>query len=165
MTQNRSLDILKNAILQEKRGKAFYRAAASQSTHTDVKDFFETMAAEEVEHVKILSGQFKALKQTGKFNASDTSTMGTISQNVLTPEVKARIAAADFEAAAISAAMLMEERAIALYAGRAEETEDPEEKKLYQWLADWEKKHLAFLAAIDEELKERIWNDSGFWPF
>ena len=165
MTKNRSLDILKSAILLEKRGQAFYQTAASQSTHADVKEFFETMAAEEVEHVKILSDQFKAFKQTGQFNASDTSKMGAIAQNVLTPEVKARIAAADFEAAAISAAMLMEERAIALYTGRADESEDPEEKKLYQWLADWEKEHLAFLAAIDAELKERIWNDSGFWPF
>lgn len=165
MTENSALDILKNAILLEKRGKAFYRTAANQSTNKDVKDFFETMAAEEVQHVKILSDQFKALKETGKFSAPDTTKTGTISQNVLTPEVKERIAAADFEAAAISAAMLMEERAIALYGNRGREAQDPEEKKLYLWLADWEKEHLEFLAAIDAELKERIWNDSGFWPF
>jgi rubrerythrin len=165
MTENSSLDILKNAILLETRGKAFYRTAANQSTNSDVKAFFETMAAEEVQHVKILSDQFKAFKETGKFKAPDTSETGTISQNVLTPEVKSRIAAADFEAAAISAAMLMEERAISLYASRGKEAQDPEEQKLYQWLADWEKEHLEFLAAIDAELKERIWNDSGFWPF
>lgn len=165
MMDNSSLDILKNAILLETRGKAFYRTAANQSTNDDVKAFFETMAAEEVQHVKILSDQFKAFKETGKFKAPDTSETGTISNKVLTPEVKARIAAADFEAAAISAAMLMEERAIALYAGRGKEAQDPEEQKLYRWLADWEKEHLEFLAAIDAELKERIWNDSGFWPF
>jgi rubrerythrin len=165
MTENNQLDILKHAILLEKRGKAFYRTAASQSTNSDVKAFFETMAQEEVQHVKILSDQFKAFKDTGQFTAPDTSEMGTISQNVLTPEVKARIAAADFEAAAISAAMLMEERAISLYSDRGNMAQDPEEKKLYQWLANWEKDHLEFLAAIDAELKERIWNDSGFWPF
>jgi translation elongation factor Ts len=60
MTENNTLDILKNAILLEKRGKAFYRTAADQSTNSDVKVFFETMAAEEVQHVKILSDQFKA---------------------------------------------------------------------------------------------------------
>lgn len=165
MTENSTLDILKNAILLEKRGKSFYRTAANQSTNADVKAFFETMAAEEVQHVKILSDQFKAFKQSGKFKAPDTSEMGAVSRNVLTPEVKNRIAAADFEAAAISAAMLMEERAISLYAKRGNEAQDPEERKLYQWLAEWEKEHLEFLAAIDSELKERIWNDSGFWPF
>ena len=165
MMENSALDILKNAILLEKRGEAFYGTAANQSTNSDVKAFFETMAAEEVQHVKILSDQFKAFKETGKFKTPDTSETGTISQNVLTPEVQARIAAADFEAAAISAAMLMEERVITLYAKRSNEAQDPEEKELYRWLADWEKEHLEFLAAIDTELKERIWNDSGFWPF
>jgi rubrerythrin len=143
MTENSSLDILKSAILLETRGKAFYRTAANQSTNRDVKEFFETMAAEEVQHVQILSEQFKAFKETGKFKAPDTSKTGTISHNVLTPEVKSRIAAADFEAAAISAAMLMEERAITLYASRGKEAQDPEEQKLYQWLADWEKEHLS----------------------
>jgi rubrerythrin len=165
MTENSTLDILKHAILLEKRGKAFYRTAANQSTNSDVRAFFEIMAEEEHQHVKILSDQFRAFKETGTFKAPDTSEMGTISRNVLTPEVKARIAAADFEAAAISAAMLMEDRAISLYSKRGSEAQDPEEKKLYQWLADWEKEHLEFLAAIDTELKERIWNDNGFWPF
>ena len=165
MTENNSLDILKDAILLEKRGEAFYQTAAGQSANTDVKEFFNTMAAEEAVHVNILSEQFKIVKETGTFTAADTSQAGAIFQKVLTPEVKARIAAADFEAAAISAAMLMEERAISLYSGRAEASRDPEEKKLYQWLADWEKEHLEFLAAIDADLKERIWNDRGFWPF
>ncbi|BBO92429.1 ferritin-like domain-containing protein [Desulfosarcina ovata] len=165
MTESNTLDILKNAILLEKRGKAFYRMAAGQSTNADVKAFFETMADEEVQHVKILSDQYKAFRETGKFRAPETASTGTISRNVLTPEVKARIAAADFEAAAISAAMLMEERSIALYSGRGQSAQDPEEKKLYRWLAEWEKEHLEFLAAIDAELKERIWNDNGFWPF
>jgi hypothetical protein len=33
MTENSSLDLLKNTILLEKRGKAFYRTAANQSTN------------------------------------------------------------------------------------------------------------------------------------
>jgi len=165
MTENSAVDIIKSGILLEKRGEAFYRTAADQATHEDVRAFFETMAAEEREHIEILSDQFRALRQNGRFNAPDTFRTGSISQHVLTPSVKARIAAADFEAAAISAAMLMEERAITLYAKRSEDAQDPDEKQLYRWLADWETEHLEFLAAIDAELKERIWNESGFWPF
>lgn len=165
MTENNALDILKSAILLEKQGQAFYDAAANQATNDDVKAFFATMAAEEIQHVKILSDQFRVFNASGKFAAPDTSRMGAVSQYVLSPAVKARIAAADFEAAAISAAMLMEERAIALYAKRGRDAQDPEEKKLYQWLAGWEREHLEFLAAIDADLKERIWNESGFWPF
>ena len=116
-----TLDILKSAILLEKRGKAFYRTVADQSTNADVKEFFETMAAEEVQHVKILSDQYKAFKENGIFQGPGHLGNGCRFQKVLTPEVKDRIAAADFEAAAISAAMLMEERAIALYSRRSDE--------------------------------------------
>ncbi|MEK6195467.1 MAG: rubrerythrin, partial [Deltaproteobacteria bacterium] len=70
-----------------------------------------------------------------------------------------------FESAAISAAMGMEERAITLYSGRAEEADDPEEKALYEWLAEWETEHLEYLARIDKEVTETIWHDNSFWPF
>jgi rubrerythrin len=165
MNVNSAVDIIKSGILLEKRGEAFYRTVANQATNEDVRAFFESMADEEGEHIKILSDQFKAIMQKGRFNAPDMLRKGSISQHVLTPAVKARIAAADFEAAAISAAMLMEEHAITLYTKRSEDAKDPEEKKLYRWLADWETEHLEFLSAIDTELKERIWNESGFWPF
>ena len=75
------------------------------------------------------------------------------------------MSAADYEAAAISAAMSMEENAIKLYSNRSAEADDPNEKALYQWLADWEKQHLHFLSDIDKELTEQIWNDNSFWPF
>ena len=64
-----------------------------------------------------------------------------------------------------TSAMAMEKNAIKLYSGRAAETVDPAEKKLYQWLADWENRHLSFLADIDRELTENIWYDQNFWPF
>ena len=59
----------------------------------------------------------------------------------------------------------MEERAVALYSERADAAEDPSERTLYQWLADWERSHLSFLAQLDKEVREAIWNDNQFWPF
>ena len=70
--------------------------------------------------------------------------------------MKAEIAAADYEAAAISAAMSMEEKAIQLYSERAAEAQDSNEKALYEWLARWETQHLKFLSDIDRELKEQV---------
>jgi hypothetical protein len=32
-------------------------------------------------------------------------------------------------------------------------------------LADWEKGHQELLKRLDDELKEDIWNDNGFWPY
>jgi rubrerythrin len=58
----------------------------------------------------------------------------------------------------------LEEKAVAYYSSRANETSDPLEKDLYQWLADWEKTHFDLLLAIDNELKEQVWYDQQFWP-
>jgi rubrerythrin len=167
MTEDKTTEILKNAILLEKRGQAFYSKVAEQAAGKAVKEFFEMMADEEVKHVKILSEQFKAYRDTNQFipGEYDNNYSGSVSAKVLTRALKEEMSAADYEAAAISAAMSMEKNAIKLYSDRAAETNDPNEKALYQWLADWEKQHLDFLAEIDKEITEQIWYDNSFWPF
>ena len=164
MSEDKSLKILKQAILL---GMSFYQTAAGQTDSPAVRSFFNTMAEEEVRHIQILSDQFKSYQQNGTFLPSDTaeSTIDGVADGVLTGELRKRISAADFEAAAISAAMAMEERAIKLYASRSETAEDPEEKALYRWLAGWETTHLEVLSDLDRTLTEQIWNDNSFWPF
>ena len=167
MKQNASLDILKQAILLERRGKTFYQKVAEKTESKSVRDVFETMAAEEQNHIDILSQQFKAYGKEKKFipgnyNDSDGS---RVALNVLTPEIKEKISAAGFEAAAISAAISMEEHAVKLYSESAETTSDPEAKALYEWLARWEREHLGLLLDIDKALREKIWFDNQFWPF
>ena len=167
MTEDQTTEILKNAILLEKRGKAFYSKVSEQASGAAVKAFFEMMADEEVKHVKILGDQFKAYQQDQKFIPGDYQEdyTGSISSKVLTKELKEEILAADYEAAAISAAMSMEKKAVELYSDRAAKAEDPNEKALYDWLAKWEAQHLKFLSEIDKELTEQIWYDNNFWPF
>jgi rubrerythrin len=166
MESKKAIDILKQAILLEKRGYAFYSTVAAQCKDDDVKNIFLAMADEETMHVKFLSEQFAHYDKTHSFlkvtvpeGADDTS------NHILSDEVKNKIAAAGFEAAAISAAIDFEKRAIEIYAGRAEATEDPTEKELYTFLSDWEKTHLKILSDLDKELKEKIWYDNQFWPF
>lgn len=162
-----TMDILKEAILLEKRGQAFYRKVAGQAADPAVKEFFETMADEEMRHIKILESQYASFMNSKKFDPVPEPEINNtpLDKKILSREIKQQIAAADFEAAAISAAILMEERAISLYSTRARETKDPDERALYQWLADWEQGHLSFLAQLDQDIKETIWNDNQFWPF
>ena len=166
MAETDALTILKRAILLETRGKAFYKQAARTSESPAVKEFFEMMAAEEVSHIQILSEQYKSYQADGKFiprSADDYS--DDSADQVITEKLKGNISAAGFESAAISAAMGMEEKAINLYSERAKAADDPDEKALYQWLAEWESQHLEMLAKIDREVTETIWNDNSFWPF
>jgi rubrerythrin len=165
--QNDTVSILKQAILLERRGKAFYIQIAANSGSAAVKEFFEMMAAEEDQHEKILSEQYKAFQNRGKFIPTTLieEETGKTASRILTAELRDKIAAAGFEAAAISAAMSMEERSIRIYSDQAKLTDDPQEKAVFQWLADWETRHLDLLSGLDRELTEAIWNDNSFWPY
>lgn len=167
MAENKALDILKNAILLEKRGRSFYRKAAEQTENKAVKDFFEMMAEEEENHIRILSEQYVSYGKSGRFTALDYGDAGErdLASEILNDELKEKISASGFESAAISAAISMEDRAVKLYAERADETGDDEEKRLYQWLSNWERGHLNILLEMDKELTQKIWNDNQFWPF
>ena len=151
----------------EKRGQAFYTKVAQQASGEVVKRFFEMMAEEENNHIKILSEQFQAYQRTRQFNISDMADQceSDITGKILSQNIRSEISAADYEAAAISAAMSMEENAIKLYSERAAAAKDPDEKALYDWLANWETQHLSFLADIDRDLTQDIWHDQNFWPF
>ncbi|GAB4285308.1 MAG: hypothetical protein Kow0029_32120 [Candidatus Rifleibacteriota bacterium] len=168
MTKERKLEILKQALLLEKRGKAFYQKVAEHTDHHAVKSLFSQMAEEEDKHIQALLSQYKAIKELGLFNATDSSFFENPTQTadeILTDDIVKRIANSDYESAAISAAISMEEKAVEVYANRAKQTTDSEEKKLYTWLAEWEKQHLDQLLKIDQITTEKIWMDNSFWPF
>ena len=167
MGEGDAADILKRAILLERRGRAFYQKVASDTRSEAARSFFSQMAEEEKKHIQVLTEQFSSLQETGSFKRAELEGDASIdlSPAVLTKEWKEQIAAADFEAAAISAAMAMEKSAITLYSKRAEAAVDAEEQALYRWLADWEKTHLDHLARIDRELTDEIWFDNQFWRF
>jgi rubrerythrin len=167
MENNPVIEILKQAILLEKRGFSFYSNVAHQTTDPEIRKIFQVMADEETLHVKFLSDQFAYYDKNKSFLKVDLPEFANdgIANLVLTEEVKKKISVAGFEAAAISAAIDMEKRAIEVYSGQAAVATDPAEKDLYSWLADWEKTHLKILNDLDNDLKERVWFDNQFWPF
>ena len=162
----KALNVLKTALLLERRGKAFYANAARQSESKSASKIFEMMAEEEDEHIDFLVKQFKNFSHTNKFlKNEEPPEEDNAAVEILTEKVKGEISAAGFEAAAISAAIDFENRAIEVYSNRAKEATDTNEKQMYQMLADWEKTHHQLLYRLNEDLKEQIWNDNNFWPF
>ncbi|MDO8898493.1 MAG: ferritin family protein [Bacteroidales bacterium] len=163
----RATDILKTAILLERRGKAFYTLVARQTESKSAKKIFEMMAEEEDAHIEFLSKQFSHFEKNHEFmKVEDHNDVDdTDAVMILSEQIKKEISAAGFEAAAISAAIDFENNAIAVYSQRAQEATDPNEKAMYHMLAEWEKGHHHLLHKLNEDLKEQIWNDNSFWPF
>jgi len=167
METQKALDILKMAIIMEKRGHAFYAKVAEQTAYPEIKHIFLTMADEETQHIKFLSEQYINYAKTHTFKNVELPDLANegFATLILSDEMKSKISSAGFEAAAISAAIDFEKRAVEVYSKQANTTTDPNEKNLYRWLSEWEDGHLKILNKMDNELKEKIWNDNQFWPF
>jgi len=165
MNQSNTLQILKKAFLMEQQGKNLYETARDKAGSEEVKAFFQELAQDEHVHMDILEKQLKAISETGNFISEDYKTGDTeSSSDILDNVLIDKINAASFEATAITAAVSFEDKAVKLYARRAKESNDPEEKKIYNWLSAWEKTHLKKLMAIQEALMDKVWSDNDFWP-
>ena len=160
------LEILKNAILMERQGKAFYEQVAVMTKSDAVRNIFAFMAKEEQLHIEQLSEQYIYFTQfnTLKIKEFHIDEKGFV-EKILTKGICQQINAASFEAAAISAAIDFESKSIEVYSQSAQRAKDTAEKAIFNWLAEWEKGHHRILNRLNEELKEDIWYDNKFWPF
>jgi rubrerythrin len=165
MTENKLVDILKRAILLEHRGKALYESASAESAGDAVKELFSMLADEENTHIDVLTKQLKAVAGGGSFDPDLTLPSDEPAKNsVLSEDIVKEISGAGYEAAVISAALEFEKKAVDFYSKQAEVAQSDPEKKLFIWLTNWEKEHMAMLARIDKEVMENIWYDNSFWP-
>ena len=166
MAEKKEIEALKTALLLEKQGKMFCRRVAKDTESRAVTSLFEIMAEEEAKHIEYLSKQFAHYSSVGAFLEQEPEEAAQSAvREILSKEIRQQITAASYEAAAISAAIEMENRAVQIYSDRADASNDGKEKHLYSWLAQWEKGHLKFLAEINDELVEEVWYESNFWPF
>ncbi len=168
METKTATDILKMAILMEKRGKAFYAQVAQQTQDEEARSIFQFMADEEQMHVEFLAKQYLYYEKNQKFDVNAPIASGAdegVVLSILNEGMKSQITAASYEAAAISAAIDFETKAIEYYSKMAEQATDENEKQMYTWLAEWEGGHHKVLFQMNQELMEKVWNDNQFWPF
>jgi len=152
----------------EHRGKAFYKKVAEQTDNDDVKKIFNTMADEEQLHIEFLGKQFAFYQKNNKFEnqfVNTTQADESVVSLILSDNIKQKISGSGFEAAAISAAIDMENKAIEVYGERVANATDANEKELYIWLVNFEREHHKVLLELNKELTEKVWYDNNFWPF
>ena len=162
---DRVLDIVKNALLLEHKGKALYESVVKTTEVAAVKDLFGWLAEEEVKHIAFLEKQFRRLSRDENLDASGMEEGHTqVTDSVITLEIVQNVSGAGYEAAVISAALEFEKRAVAYYSEQAEKAGSDAEKEVFGWLSRWEVTHMEMLARVDDELKQDIWFDNQFWP-
>jgi len=165
MNERKTVDIIKEAILLEYRGKALYESVAGRTDSAAVKQLFEMLVEEEAKHIDILGTQLKRVVNGEAFDVGGIEDIApTTADSVLSEKVVKEIFGAGYEAAVISAAVEFEKKAVQYYGDQEKAAQSSEEKKLYSWLVNWETSHLTMLAQIDSDIKEQIWYDNQFWP-
>ncbi len=155
------------AIKAESDGYSFYMMAARSTEDEQGREVFEQLAAEELDHKRFLSAQYRSFLETGK--ASVEAKLGPRrvlegDSPIFSRAIKTRLKDAHFEMSALSIGMQLELSAQKYYRSMADGVSDDDTKSFFNELADWEAGHYAALSAQQETLKEDYWAASGFSP-
>ena len=163
---------LKKALIKamqaERYGYSFYMMAARSTDDAKGRGIFETLAAEELDHMHFLNDQYKAIVATGKADSSiklgDRRDLSGISP-IFSDNLKLRIRDAHYEMSALAIGIQLELDAMNFYKAQAAEVTDPEIAKFFTELAEWETGHYNALLRQQESLKDDYWSQAGFAPF
>jgi len=159
---------LLKAVQSERYGFSFYMMAARSTGDARGREVFETLAAEELDHMNFLRGQYEAIMSTGKINAAlklgDKLDLSG-SSPIFSDSLKSRIRDAHYEMSALAIGIQLELDSMNFYKSQAEENSDSEAGKFFTELSEWEKGHYNALLRQQESLQGDYWSAAGFSPF
>ena len=141
-----AIDAVKTAILTEMQGYELYKGAAERTTDPEARRMFHLLAKEEEGHNQMLHEQFKSLMKEQKFTPPPTLAHGEGFETLVADEQwRKSLQFGTMELSVVAIGASLEARAIALYKKSAEDTVDPEGKKVFEWLVHWEEDHLKWM--------------------
>jgi len=159
---------LRRAAMAELEGHNFYMMAVVTTTDPKGKEIFEQLAKEEMDHFNFLKAQFESVMKTSKL--SEVAKLGARGAfddawPIFSSDLRQRAGKAHFEMTALSVGIQLEQEAMKFYKEQAEKVAEPDARKFFLELADWEKGHYHALLRQQESLKNDYWQGAGFEPF
>jgi rubrerythrin len=168
-TREHILAILKKAYQIEVDGYTFYSMTAKQATKPAVKELFEKLAHDEVQHQAFLKGVGARYDAEGTaafaMATKPAVNLSGLTDHVFTARFKEQAKGAAFEMGVLSVGLSFETNAIAHFNQAAGTTDSAEVREFYRYLADWEKQHFDALNALYACIRADFWDTSGFAPF
>ncbi len=160
--------ILQKAYQIEVDGYTFYRMTADKAEKPAVKELFEKLAHDEVEHQAYLKNVMKNVREKGT-HAFAVQTkpvdLSAFSQAVFTDRFREQAHGAAFEVGVLSVGMTLENNAVAHFRAASEGTGEKEVKAFYQFLAEWERQHFEALQNLYNSVRMDFWQGAGFAAF
>ncbi len=158
---------LKMAMQTERDGREFYLKAAAATAHEGGRTLFSRLADDELAHLAMLQAREQALLQDGRWlPLTETLTASVPSTPIFAKPLGANeLNAYTSDLSALRIAYLRERDAVEFYTRAAEQTDDPEGKKMYAALAEMEQAHQDALETEYKLLSDQFKATMGFAPF
>ncbi len=162
------LEILRKAYQIEVDGFTFYSMTATKASKPAVRELFDKLAHDEVQHQAFLKEVVRRYDERGteafRLNLRAPE-LSAFTAKIFSDRFREQAAGAEFEVAALSIGMTLESRAIDYFSGAAAGASDADVKQFYEFLADWERQHLDALSSLYNSVRADFWEQSGFSPF
>lgn len=162
MNQN-AVKTIKTAIFNEVEHEKFYKYAAHKAKDPDAAKAFLHLAEDEIKHQQMLTRILKLIAQGSASATEPLDLESALSPVVFTsPQFGNTKYATEFSVFHI--AILMEKASLDYYLQAAQSATFVPALKLYEFLADWEMKHLASMQQIYDQLTEEWFEQQEFSP-
>jgi rubrerythrin len=154
-----AMDVLEKALRLEQEGHRFYLEAAERTADPRGSEMFSSLAGDELLHQRIIQRQIDSLSQGA---SQESGGAGVDLDTPLFPRGRLELQkaihpeASDLEAVLFG--LKIENDSFALYTQQAKAAQDPEAKRMYEFLAGAERSHFDLLMLNYESL-----SGMGFW--
>lgn len=163
-----ALNILAYAIKREEQGEQFYLENIKKVNSKATRAILESLAEMEKEHAELLKGRYEALSKSGKWLPVLEDIKGASVFQVryeVEKTTKADLQSDLSDITILRMAYLIENDLAEFYKKAAEGIEDPEGKKLFLALSEWEVEHKNALYKVYLDHFHDNWFDAEFAPF
>lgn len=157
------LEPLRQGMINEIRGHAFYLEAARRSKHQAGAKMFRSLARDEKMHLKVLEQQYQAITQGCKWLTMAEARKAKATPpalNLFPKGIEKQLPADADDLKALELAMVAEKRGYDLYKAAAKASTDLTAKAMYEFLVKEETGHYDLLQNSLDYLR-----DKGMWYF
>jgi rubrerythrin len=162
-----TLAALQMAIQTEIDGYSFYREFAERAEDANARAMFERLAQDEVMHLELLRNNKAMLEQSGQWAEYRGVSLESIEGAPIfsRERVEQNVVAYTSDLSALRTAYLIEKDAVDFYTRAAQETADPNGKRIFLDLSQMEQGHLDLLEGEYNYLRGQFQMAMGFAPF
>ena len=161
------LTALQMAIQTEIDGVNFYQKFAAQTQDSDARAMFQRLAQDEVIHLELLQNTRAMLEESGEWAEYRGVELGEFEAAPIfsREQVEQNVVEYTSDLSALRVAYLIEKDAMDFYTHAAEQTGDPNGKRMFADLAEMERGHLNLLEGEYDFLRGQFQTAMGFAPF